>query len=238
MSLTSRLVSLVRKTQPDPEADPRRLADIGDRVRSRLRDDPRALERGGRKADLFLVPGFLGQHQCQRLIEIIESRIQPSKLYSEPEYPAGRTSSTHFFASEAPETKALGEAIDALLGIERLHAETIQGQRYRIGEEYRHHRDYFRRERPHWQQERRRGGQRSWTAMVYLNAVEAGGETEFPELDLTVTPEPGLLLAWNNMTRSGYPNRKTRHAALPVRAGEKYVITQWYRLGEWSRNYR
>ncbi|MDG5746674.1 2OG-Fe(II) oxygenase [Qipengyuania sp. XHP0207] len=238
MALRDRLTRLVRGTPPDPMADPAELARIGDAVRARLRADPRAEDRGGNKADLFLVPHFLTSTQCSALVTIIESRLRPSTLFSESQYPSGRTSSTHFFATEARETKALGKMIDELLGIERLHAETIQGQRYLEGEEYRHHRDYFRRERPHWQQERRRGGQRSWSAMVYLNEVDAGGETEFPELDLTVTPEPGLLIAWNNMNRGGHPNRNTRHAALPVREGRKYVITQWYRQGEWSRNYR
>lgn len=238
MALVGRLASLLGRKPADPMADPAALAAIGDAVREKLRTNPQAEDRGGDKADLFLLPGFLTLQQCQRLIRVIESRIQPSTLFSEARNPAGRTSSTHFFATDAPETLTLGRKIDAVLGIARSHAETIQGQRYRIGEEYRHHRDYFRVERPHWQHERRRGGQRSWTAMVYLNAVDAGGETEFPELDLTVTPEPGLLIAWNNMDRRGRPNRNTRHAALPVEAGEKYVITQWYRQDEWSRNYR
>ena len=74
--------------------------------------------------------------------------------------------------------------------------------------------------------------------MVYLNAVDSGGETEFPELDLKIVPEPGLLVMWDNMDRSGQPNRATRHAALPVGAGTKYVVTQWYRQGEWSLSQR
>jgi prolyl 4-hydroxylase len=238
MAMLGRLAQLLGRGSRDPMADPATLAAIGDAVRERLRANPQARECGGTSADLFLLPGFLTAQQCKRLIRVIESRIQPSTLFSERQTPRGRTSSTHYFADEAPETVALGRRIDAALGIERSHAETIQGQRYRVGEEYSHHRDYFREERPHWQQERRRGGQRSWTAMIYLNVVEAGGETEFPDLGLTVTPEPGLLLAWNNMDRHGRPNRRTRHAALPVRAGEKYVITQWYRMDEWSRHYR
>ena len=238
MALFDRLIRHLSGRESDPMADPAKLAAIGDAVRERLRLNPRALQRGGEKADLFLLPGFLDAGECERLIETIESRIQPSKLFNDRKHMGARTSSTHFFAAEEPETIALGLKIDDALGIARKHAETIQGQRYLVREEYRHHRDYFREERDHWQNERRRGGQRSWSAMVYLNTVEAGGETEFPELDLTVTPEPGLLIAWNNMDRNGRPNRNTRHAALPVNAGMKYVITQWYRQEEWSRNYR
>ena len=51
-----------------------------------------------------------------------------------------------------------------------------------------------------------------------------------------IAPKPGMLITWNNMDRRGRPNAHTRHAALPVRTGQKYVITQWYRQGEWKRN--
>ena len=238
MSVFDRLSQLLGRAEPDPQADPAIMRAIGTTVRERLLADPRVEPRGGGKADLFLMRGLLTQQQCRKLIAVIDSRIQPSVLFSDKASPRGRTSSTHFFAKDLPETKALARKIGAVTGIAPVHAEPLQGQRYREGEEYRHHRDHFRPDRPHWQVERRRGGQRSWTAMVYLNAVESGGETEFPELDLRIVPEPGLLVMWDNMDRRGQPNRATRHAALPVGAGTKYVVTQWYRQGEWSLSQR
>lgn len=144
-----------------------------------------------------------------------------------------RTSSTHYFRDD-PLAITLGRRIDALLGLERAHAEPLQGQRYLVGEEYRHHRDHFIEERDHWQRERLRGGQRTWTAMLYLNAVEAGGATDFPKLGRSLLPEPGMLVARNNMDRKGRPNAATRHAGMPVEVGCKYVITQWYRLEPWG----
>ncbi len=238
MPVLARLLRGLGRSEPDEKADPEILARIGREVRDRLEANPDAVARGGRDADLYLVPALLSPQECRRLVRVIDSRIRPSILFSDRAAPAGRTSSTHYFAEGSPETLALGRRIDAVLGIERRHGETIQGQRYRVGEEYRHHCDFFREERAHWQGERRRGGQRTWTAMVYLNAVEAGGETEFPELGLRIRPEPGLMVAWNNMTRKGRPNRATRHAALPVLAGEKHVITQWYRQEDWSLHHR
>ena len=238
MPLLGSLAKLLGRAEPDPQADPAVMRGIGTAVRERLLADPRAEPRGGGKADLFLIRGLLSAQQCRKLIAVIDSRIQPSVLFSEKASPRGRTSSTHFFAQDMPETRALAATIAAVTGIDPIHAEPLQGQRYRVGEEYRHHRDHFRLDKPHWQTERNRGGQRSWTAMVYLNAVEEGGETEFPELDLTIAPEPGMLVLWDNMDRKGRPNRATRHAALPVVAGEKYVVTQWYRQGEWSLRQR
>ncbi|WP_369026115.1 prolyl hydroxylase family protein [Qipengyuania sp. RANM35] len=220
--------------QFDEKADPAKLARIGDEVRARLAANPRAEDRGGAKADLFLVPDMLSPDQCKRLIKAIDSRITRSTLFSDRVAPAGRTSSTHYFRKDLPETRAATAAIDATLGIERRHGETLQGQRYLVGQEYRHHCDFFRQDRPYWPGERPRGGQRTWTAMIYLNEVEEGGQTEFPTLGLVATPRPGLMVAWNNMDRKGRPNRATRHAALPVLAGSKYVVTQWYRQEDWQ----
>lgn len=236
----SRLLSrLLGRGAVDPQADPALLAQIGAAVRGRLEGDLGARNRGGRKASLFVFRDFLSERDCARLIRLIDSQIGPSTLFNDGGAGTGgeavRTSSTHYFADSHHEARALARRIDDLLGLDRAHAETMQGQRYLAGERYRHHCDFFRTERAHWQRERLRGGQRTWTAMVYLNAAEAGGATDFPRLDLTIQPEPGMLVAWDNMTPRGRPNRATIHAGLPVEAGRKYVVTQWYRLGEWIR---
>lgn len=218
-------------------ADPARLADTGARVRSRLLAHPRARPAGGHRADLFTVPGFLTAQQCSALIAEIDAGATPSTLFRDGDRAAVdgalRTSSTHYFPPQGFALQA-GEAIDALTGMSRSHAEPLQGQRYRVGEQYRHHTDVFRVERDHWQRERLRGGQRTWTVMVYLNTVESGGATDFPRLGMAIRPETGLLVAWNNLDRRGRPNPALLHAGQPVSAGAKYVITQWYRLAPWS----
>lgn len=232
--LLSRLLG--RPAADDREADPAKLASVGTAVRARLEREHGARNRGGRRASLFVFRDFMPQPECARLIRLIDSQIGPSTLFNDGGGAGIRTSSTHYFADDQPEAGEVARRIDALLGLDRAHAETLQGQRYLPGEEYRHHCDFFRTERDHWQRERQRGGQRTWTAMVYLNAVEAGGATDFPRLDLSLNPEPGMLVVWDNMTPRGTPNRATIHAGMPVAAGCKYVLTQWYRLGEWRRH--
>jgi prolyl 4-hydroxylase len=70
--------------------------------------------------------------------------------------------------------------------------------------------------------------------MIYLNDVEAGGATEFPRLNISVPPQQGALLCWNNALADGSPNDQTIHAARPVERGVKYVITKWYRTRPWG----
>lgn len=70
--------------------------------------------------------------------------------------------------------------------------------------------------------------------MIYLNDVERGGETHFPYCEFKVPPKEGMVLIWNNLLSDGAPNDNSLHAALPVEAGMKYVVTKWFRERPWS----
>ena len=74
-----------------------------------------------------------------------------------------------------------------------------------------------------------RGGQRSWTAMIYLNEPDEGGATRFKTIGKTIQPETGKLLTWNNLLPDGTPNPATLHQGMKVRRGTKYVLTKWFR---------
>jgi prolyl 4-hydroxylase len=115
------------------------------------------------------------------------------------------------------------------MGLMPFLGETMQAQRYEPGQYYKEHWDFF---MPGTQENRiycEWMGQRTWTAMIYLNDVEKGGETYFKHLKLRVKPERGLLLVWNNLYKNGLPNLKTMHEAVPPISGNKYVITKWFR---------
>jgi len=222
----------------DPANDQRKLAALGDRVRARLAGKPGIVSLGGDALDLFLIPQFMSEAECARLVKVIDSKIGPSTLFKGTEIDGFRTSSTHHFEDSDPEIAAVRTRISKALGIDESHAETMQGQRYMAGQQYKHHFDYFFTSQEYWQQERRRGGQRSWTAMLCLNEPEEGGETNFAKPDISIPPKPGTLVVWNNMDRSGHPNGQTLHAGTPVLKGRKYVITQWFRQEEWSHYLR
>lgn len=219
-------------------ADPVRLAAAGRQVSERLRDKPGVIALGGQQADLFVLPHFLDPAECARLVQVVDSRIGPSELFKGTEIDGFRTSSTHYFDNGDPEIDALQKRICAMLGLPQSHAEVMQGQRYLPGQQYKHHFDYFTENQEYWRQERRRGGQRTWTAMVALGVPEAGGETDFARIHESVAPGLGALVAWNNMDPAGHPNSFTLHAGMPVLAGRKHVITQWFRQEEWSLHLR
>ena len=76
----------------------------------------------------------------------------------------------------------------------------------------------------------RNGGQRLFSTMLYLNEVEAGGGTGFPELGLSVAPVPGRLLIFaNTLAGSRDMTNLAIHAGEPVEAGEKWAAITWWR---------
>jgi prolyl 4-hydroxylase len=209
------------------------LSRIGEAVRARLDADPAAYRLPVEGAEIYAVADFLTPADCRRLIAIIDAVARPSPTYN-GNSDGGRTSYTGDVDREDPFIHALERRIDQLLGMDPALGETLQGQRYTVGQEFKHHFDYFIDRHAYWDVERKRGGQRSWTAMGYLNQVEAGGATDFPRLAQAIPPQAGVLLVWNNMAPDGRPNPRTIHAGMPVERGIKYVLTKWYRAQPWG----
>ncbi len=221
-------------TYPNP--DKAALKRAGDVVRKRLLADPKAYRVPNDKAELFAVGDFLSPAECEAMIKMIDSVARPSSLYDHgpghgPEF---RTSYSGDVDRNDKIVQMIERRIDDLLGIPHPYGETMQGQRYRIGQQFKPHMDWFFTQAPYWKSEVKRGGQRCWTAMVYLNDVDEGGSTDFTRIGVSIPPQRGALLAWNNTTPEGIPNEETMHAGTPVIAGVKYVITKWYRTRRWS----
>ena len=74
-------------------------------------------------------------------------------------------------------------------------------------------------------------GNRARTICVYLNDVEAGGETEFPVAGVRVKPQAGRAVIFDNLREDGSPDVDSLHAGMPVVRGEKWLATLWIRQG-------
>jgi len=209
------------------------LARFGESVRRRLRADPAVWEAPVDKAEVFAMTGFLEAAECARFMAMVDEVARPSPVFDDVRDGQYRTSYSGDVDPSDPFVRMIERRIDDLLGLPNAHGETVQGQRYMPGQQFHAHRDWFDPAEPYWDEQAARGGQRSWTAMIFLNDVAEGGETTFPDLGMSITPQQGTLLAWNNMRLDGTPNFETLHAALPPVSGTKYVITKWYRARPW-----
>jgi len=218
---------------PEPGADPVKLAQCGAIVRAQLDRNPQVERIPVEGAEMYRVPRFLTRKDCREITRVINQRAVPSTLYRGADREGFRTSFTHHFDRDDPLTRSVEEYISDLMAIDDNYSEPMQGQRYQVGQEFKHHHDYFHIGEGYWQQEAGRGGQRTWTAMICLHEAKEGGETDFPHLDLRFKPTVGEVLIWNNMRPDGTPNAKTLHAGMPVKRGIKHVITKWYRQEPW-----
>ncbi|HEX2763925.1 MAG TPA: 2OG-Fe(II) oxygenase [Allosphingosinicella sp.] len=219
-----------------PSSDPGALyrMQIGTHVKNRLLRAPNALKIPAQGLDIFVVRDFLPRAECEAVIALIDKDRIPSGLLAPTDDPEFRTSESCNLRVEDRANQRVEVKINALTGIDPTHGETIQGQRYSVGQQFKPHHDFFYTNQPYWPEQERQGGQRTWTAMVFLNEPEAGGQTHFPKANVRVTPRTGNLLAWNNLDEFGQPNPNSLHTGTPVEAGVKYVITKWYRERPWG----
>lgn len=210
-----------------------RLAEIGKTTAGRLKRQPGIQIVNGIGLDLFVRQGFLTPQECGALVAMIDSDRKPSALLTTDPDPGFRTSESCDLDRWNPYVEAIDTRICTFMGMKPRQGETLQGQRYAVGQLFKAHHDYFHPSQPYWPDERARGGQRSWTAMIYLDEPAGGGETWFCHAGFKVVPRTGMLIAWNNMDAKGAPNVQSMHESLPVTAGIKNIVTKWYRERFW-----
>ncbi|HEX8401022.1 MAG TPA: 2OG-Fe(II) oxygenase [Allosphingosinicella sp.] len=210
------------------------LWEVGEVVRNTLAKRPGVFKVPATGLEIFVVRGFFSAQECSGLIERIDTDLKPSRLLADEPDPEFRTSQT----CDLPASDRLVSQIDArianFLGLPPEFAETLQGQRYAVGQQFKPHHDFFYTDQPYWPAQEEVGGQRTWTAMGCLNNVEAGGQTFFERAGVRITPKLGNLIIWNNLDLAGEPNTYSLHQGMPVDAGTKYIVTKWFRGRRWG----
>lgn len=114
-------------------------------------------------------------------------------------------------------------------GVKLAFAEPIVVLRYEPGQFYQWHYDAIHAYTAEIEAELARFGQRSKTAILYLNDDFDGGETEFKAPYIQVKPETAAILVFDNTDQTGKPIPSSLHRGCEVTAGQKWVCTQWFR---------
>ncbi len=207
---------------------------VGAAVTRKLMATPGVHKLPTRHLEMFLMRDFLDEADCARLIALIDADRVPSGILADHPDPQFRTSESCNLRRDNPFVQAIEDRITAVMGIDPRYGETIQGQRYDVSQQFKAHHDFFYQDQGYWEQEKVKGGQRTWTAMIFLNEPEAGGKTYFPKAGARIAPRRGNLLIWNNLDPRGLPNMNSLHEGMAVESGLKYVITKWYRERPWG----
>ena len=181
---------------------------------------------------MYMIHDFLSEQECDFLIETggpllrqsttigLEDGAQTTGDY--------RTSKTMFFQRQENQTIIdIENRIKNVTGFEIETGEALQLVKYDVGEYYKPHYDYFDQAFKGNVIHAQNGGQRMMTVLMYLNDVESGGQTGFPELGIQITPKKGRAIFWWNCFTDATIDPMTLHEACPVLAGEKWVMTKW-----------
>jgi prolyl 4-hydroxylase len=149
-----------------------------------------------------------------------ESRIDPTRTCSH--VTLGPRQHDHVL-------EAIERCISRVCGMPALNGEFLQILRYRPGEEFRPHVDYFNESGAGAYQSLADGGQRAHTVLLYLNDDYSGGSTWFPKLSLDIKGRRGDVLHFRNLGADGLGDRDSLHSGMPVTTGEKWLLSQWIR---------
>ena len=189
--------------------------------------------------------GLLSDEECQHFIDISRNLLKPSKVICNNGGicdSKARTSSSTFIKHNHDEiTEKVGERISKIVNMPLENAESYQIIHYKVSQEYKAHYDSL----IHDYSDRtlkfmEKGGARMKTALCYLNDVTKGGETKMTKINITIPPEKGKLLVFNN-TVSDLDNTRhnlSEHAALPVIEGEKFAFNLWFRECNYNMLYK
>ena len=173
---------------------------------------------------IVILGNVLSNEECDELISLSKDKMQRSKIGATREVNEQRTSSSMFFEENENELVARVEKrISSIMNIPLEHGEGIQILQYTPGQEYKAHYDFFS------STSKLANNNRISTLVMYLNDVEQGGETFFPKLNLSVSPQKGMAVYFEYFYNDDNLNELTLHGGAPVIAGEKWVATQWMR---------
>jgi len=172
--------------------------------------------------------------ECEALVAMARPRLAPSTtvdpMTGRDRVGAQRSSLGMFFRlRENPLVARLDERIAELMNLPVENGEGLQILYYPEGAQSMPHFDFLVPSNAANQASIARSGQRVSTLVSYLNDVEEGGETVFPEIGWSVAPQRGNAVYFEYGNSRGQVDPASLHAGAPVLRGEKWVATKWMR---------
>jgi len=174
---------------------------------------------------------FLSDEEAERIIRVGGKGWMRSQAGDGVQ--AVRTSSTawcdHYHCGSDPVLASIRKRIANLTLVPERNAEHLQVLKYETGQFYRTHHDQNSPTTSAW-------GPRMYTFFMYLNDAPGGGETRFPQLNISVKPKRGRALLWTSVLDSD-PNERdfrTEHEAVVVTAGQKFAANYWLHMWDFQ----
>ncbi len=191
---------------------------------------------------IFAIDNFLTEEECEHFIDIAKPNMKRAFVSDNKVgvFSAGRTGSNTWIKHNTDKiTKKIAMKVSIILKIPMENAESFQAIHYDVSQRYNQHYDGYKKEDTEkCKRCLKYGGQRIVTALLYLNDVEEGGGTSFPNLNIISNAKKGKMIVFENCikgTTDIHPN--SLHAGMPVIKGEKYAINLWFREMNCKKEY-
>jgi prolyl 4-hydroxylase len=191
---------------------------------------------------LYWFDGFLSAVECKTILAelefvfwgrstvYVEGTAAGQHQFTYSDHRISSTSSERWFSAPLQRTIAtIDQRISRLLPQMLSNREEWQATKYSEGGRFNYHHDsgYFGGEP---------AGERTHTALLYLDTPKRGGATRFPLLDLEVKSVAGRLVVWSNLDADGECDPEMMHAGRPLLEGCKTTLVTWIRQREyWPR---
>jgi prolyl 4-hydroxylase len=196
---------------------------IFNHIGNKIKTDDREINIIARMEEplIVILGNVLSDEECDELMKLSKDKLQRSKIGNTREVDELRTSSSTFIEeAENAVVARVEKRISQIMGIPNEHGEGLQILNYKIGQEYKAHFDFF---------SSNVSNPRISTLVMYLNDVEQGGETYFPKLNFSVSPQKGMAVYFEYFYDNQDLNDLTLHGGAPVVIGDKWAATQWMR---------
>ena len=181
-----------------------------------------------KKPLIFTIDNILTKDECQLIIDKCKDKMERAQIGvgENSKVSKIRTGSSYFLKYlDDPELFQIFKKISLLLKRPGRNFDPFfQVIHYNPGEEYKLHTD------PSPDRMKTENIiHRKFTVLAYLNNVDGGGETEFPNLNLKIAPKEGRIVYFENYYKKEIC-KDSSHRSLPVERGEKWAFNLWYHI--------
>ena len=183
---------------------------------------------------IYTFDNFFSKEECEHICDVAKPFFQRATVSytTGGGISKGRTGKNCWLRHDHDQiVNSVCNRISDLVQIPLVNCESMQVIHYDRDQEYRSHYDSWTKDgNPKNVRCLEKGGNRIVTCLGYLNEVEEGGETEFTNLKIKVSPKIGKLLVFYNCNvDNNSPHINSLHSGCSVLKGEKYAFNLWFR---------
>lgn len=171
-----------------------------------------------------ILDSFLSEEECDEIISYCNERksFKRSMVYNHADIKGKEMKNANIYSKDRTSSnmelkgyRNIDELYNRLclaFGCSRNQLEPISCIRYEKNQQFKYHHDFI------------KGGDRIYTAVIYLNNDFNGGELRFPEINMTYKSNTGSCIVFRNIDENQNVIPESMHGSLPIRSGVKYAI--------------